>query len=76
MEELHYLCSEHKGTDLYREADLRLCFSHMQRAGLSRHGSYKTRPDVAHSLKLTPKLFSLFLPHRPPPRPQLAAVVI
>ena len=33
---LHYLCSENKGADQlrgYREADLRLCFSHMQKVG-------------------------------------------
>ena len=32
-EGLHYPCSENKGADQlrgYREADLRLCFSHMQ----------------------------------------------
>ena len=33
---LYYPCSENKGTDQlrgYRAADLRLCFSHMQKAG-------------------------------------------
>ena len=36
MEELYYLCSENKGADQlrgYREADLRLCFSHMENVG-------------------------------------------
>ena len=35
-EELHYPCDENKGADQlhgYREADLRLLFSHMQKAG-------------------------------------------
>ena len=34
-ERLYYLCSENKGADQlrgYRSADLRLCFSHMQKA--------------------------------------------
>ena len=36
MEGLYYPCSENKGADQlrgYREADLRLCFLHMQKAG-------------------------------------------
>ena len=36
VEGLYYLCRENKGADQlrgYREADLRLCFSHMQNAG-------------------------------------------
>ena len=36
VEGLCYPCSENKGADLlygYREADLSLCFSHMQKAG-------------------------------------------
>ena len=35
-EGLYYPCSENKGADQlrgYREADLRLCFSHMQKVG-------------------------------------------
>ena len=36
VEGLFYLCSENKGADQlrsYREADLRLCFLYMQKAG-------------------------------------------
>ena len=36
VEGLYYPCSENKGADQlrdYREADLRLCFLHMQKAG-------------------------------------------
>ena len=36
VEGLYYQCSKNKGTDQlhgYREADLRLCFLHMQKAG-------------------------------------------
>ena len=36
VEGLYYLCSENKGADQlrgYREADLRLLFSHMEKAG-------------------------------------------
>ena len=36
VEGLYYLCSENKGADQLRghsEADLRLCFAHMQKAG-------------------------------------------
>ena len=36
VEELYYPCSENKGADQlrgYREPDLRLCFSHMEKNG-------------------------------------------
>ena len=42
VEELYYPCSENNGADQLRnycEADLRLCFSHMQIVGFPMHGS-------------------------------------